>query len=212
MHHIDMSTPNRLLFAPNNPSLLPPNHPPHAPRPTPNAPPHPHCAPHKELQPHHGAHARTHNQHARRPRSKRDEREEREGGEEHAQRGDARGERKEEVRRKDIAGANLQGRGEGRTDGRTRTKGGGGLTQKTCTSAQLYRRRSHASHAMPRPEAMLDAEMAERACESTVNIESGDMERTVVFTAARATSCVGGPKSALDMRVGRGGEHTRPPM
>jgi len=49
-------------------------------------------------------------------------------------------------------------------------------------SAQLYRRRNHASHAIPSPDATLLVATALRAYESTLNIESGDIEKTAVFT------------------------------
>lgn len=49
-------------------------------------------------------------------------------------------------------------------------------------SAQLYRRRNQASHAMPRPEAILLPAMALRAYEPTVKAESGEMEKTAVST------------------------------
>jgi hypothetical protein len=45
-----------------------------------------------------------------------------------------------------------------------------------CMSAQLYRRRNHASQAIPSPEATLLVATALRAYESTLNIESGDID------------------------------------
>ena len=55
-------------------------------------------------------------------------------------------------------------------------------TINVCISAQLYRRRNHASQAIPSPEATLLVATALRAYESTLNIESGDIEKTAVFT------------------------------
>jgi hypothetical protein len=50
-----------------------------------------------------------------------------------------------------------------------------------CMSAQLYHRRNHTSQAIPSPEATLLVATALRAYESTLNIESGDID----FSGAR---------------------------
>ena len=49
-------------------------------------------------------------------------------------------------------------------------------------SAQPYRKRNQASHAIPRPEAILLVAMALFAHESTSKMEPGDIEKTAVST------------------------------
>jgi hypothetical protein len=53
---------------------------------------------------------------------------------------------------------------------------------KVWRSAQLYRKRNQASHAIPRPDAMLLAAIALLAYVSIVNKEPEAIEKTAVLT------------------------------
>jgi len=64
------------------------------------------------------------------------------------------------------------------------------LTIKVCRSAQLYRRRNQASHAIPRPDAMLLAAIAPFAYASTVNKEPGFIEKTAVLTLGEVNGSI----------------------
>jgi len=61
-------------------------------------------------------------------------------------------------------------------------------TMNVSISAKLYRKRNHASNAIPSPEATLLVATALRANESTLNIESGDIEKTAIFTLHKIIS------------------------